>query len=91
MKRPARICVLLAFAASLVASPSSAQDANSVQVGGRFYQKKTTYDFDSDTISGDLTKPDGEYIEARKNAKLERLIILRPHFRERILQSIDEL
>jgi hypothetical protein len=31
------------------------------------YKKKTNYDFDDDTIEGDLTRPDGEYVERRKH------------------------
>jgi hypothetical protein len=81
---------LLFFALGSLAllSQPHAQD---VKVGGRFYQKKTVYDFSSDTISGDLNRPDGEYIEARKGVKHQRLIKLRENFRERIIQSVNDL
>lgn len=89
MKRWLLTGLFLAAMAAL-ALPSHLQ-AQGVKVGGRFYQKKTVYDFSSDTISGDLTKPDGEYIEARKNVKFQRLIQLRKDFRERIQQSVNDL
>ena len=47
--------------------------------------------FEDDTISGDLTKPDGEYIEARQRVRHSNLIRIREDFRDKILQSVGEL
>ena len=37
--------------------------------GGSGYSKRTTIDFGDDTISGKLTKPDGEYLKPRSRAR----------------------
>ncbi|MDF1565372.1 MAG: adventurous gliding motility protein CglF [Deltaproteobacteria bacterium] len=55
------------------------------------YKKKTEYSFDEDTVSGDLTRPDGEYVEARKKVRHSNLIKIREHFRDKVLQSVGEL
>ena len=64
---------------------------NATKVGDRFYQKKTVYDFSSDTIAGDLTRPVGEYIEARRSIKHKKLLTLRQSWKKKLRQSIDEL
>lgn len=73
---------LLAFAPL-----SLAQDEG----GNVKYAKQTTINFEDDTIEGDLTKPDGEYVEARKRVKHSNLIRIREHFKEKVLQSVGEL
>ena len=55
------------------------------------YKKTTEYSFEDDTIEGDLTKPDGEYIEARKNVKHSNLIKIREEFKDKVMQSVGEL
>jgi hypothetical protein len=55
------------------------------------YKKTTTIDFEDDTIEGDLTKPDGEYIEARKEVKHSNLIRIREEFKDQVLDSVGEL
>jgi hypothetical protein len=55
------------------------------------YNKTTTIDFEDDTIEGDLTKPDGEYVEARKAPKHSNLIRIREEFKEKVMQSVGEL
>jgi hypothetical protein len=55
------------------------------------YEKKTVISFEDDTISGDLTKPDGEYVESRKKVRHSNLIKIREEFKEKILQSAGEL
>ena len=55
------------------------------------YSKNTTYDFEDDTIEGDLTKPDGEYVEARKKVKHSNLIRIREEFKDKVMQSVGEL
>ncbi len=69
-----------------------AQDAKGAGGGGEArYKKTTTIDFEDDTIEGDLTKPDGEYIEARKEVKHSNLIRIREEFKEQVLDSVGEL
>jgi len=59
--------------------------------GNVTYKKTTEYSFDDDTIEGDLTKPDGEYVEARKRVKHSNLIKIREEFKDKVMQSVGEL
>ena len=47
--------------------------------------------FEDDTIQGDLTKPDGEYVEARKKVNHTNLIHIREEFKDKVLQSVSDL
>lgn len=47
--------------------------------------------FEEDTITGDLTKPDGEYVEARRKIEHTSLIRVREEFKDKVLQSASEL
>jgi hypothetical protein len=58
---------------------------------GARYQKTTTINFEDDTIEGDLTKPDGEYVEARKKVNHEKLIKIREEFKDKVMESVSEL
>lgn len=58
---------------------------------GVTYKKQTEYSFEDDTIEGDLTKPDGEYVEARKKVKHSNLIKIREEFKDKVMQSVGEL
>ncbi|MHB8419854.1 MAG: adventurous gliding motility protein CglF [Myxococcales bacterium] len=58
---------------------------------GVVYEKKTVINFEDDTIQGDLTRPDGEYVEARKKVKHSNLIRVREEFRQKVLRSAGEL
>lgn len=55
------------------------------------YNKTTTYNFEDDTIEGDLTKPDGEYVEARKRVTHSNLIRIREEFKDKVMESVGEL
>ncbi len=79
------LCFLLAM---LVAVPALAQDKGG---GNVQYKKQTEYSFEDDTIEGDLTKPDGEYVEARKKVKHSNLIKIREEFKDKVMQSVGEL
>ncbi len=68
-----------------LATPAFAQDK------GVTYKKQTEYSFEDDTIEGDLTKPDGEYVEARKTVKHSNLIKIREEFKDKVMQSVGEL
>ena len=68
-----------------MALPAFAQDK------GVTYKKQTEYSFEDDTIEGDLTKPDGEYVEARKKVKHSNLIRIREDWRDRVMQSSGDL
>jgi hypothetical protein len=72
----------------LLALPAFAQDKGGDKVS---YKKQTEYSFEDDTIEGDLTKPDGEYVEARKKVKHSNLIKIREEFKDKVMQSVGEL
>ena len=55
------------------------------------YARQTEINFEDDTIEGDLSKPDGEYVEARKKVKHSNLIKIREDFKEEVMQSVGEL
>jgi hypothetical protein len=55
------------------------------------YQKHQVVDFRDDTIEGDLSRPDGQYLESRKKLRHQRLIKVRESFRPEILQSVRAL
>jgi hypothetical protein len=69
-----------------LAAPKPTGDAQGVT-----YEKKTVINFEDDTIQGDLTRPDGEYVEARKKVAHSNLIRVREEFRTKVLQSAGEL
>ncbi len=78
------ITITFLFAVSAVAQDKKGE-------GGVQYKKTTEYSFDDDTIEGDLTKPDGEYVEARKKVKHSNLIRIREEFKDKVMQSVGEL
>ena len=55
------------------------------------YEKKTVINFDEDTIEGDLKKPDGEYVEARKKVDHSNLIKIRESWHDKVMQSSGDL
>lgn len=79
---------LLAVPAILVAGlafalPAQAQDAG--------FAATTEYNFEDDLVTGDLVRPDGELIGARKKAKVNTLIRVRKHFIPEMLKSVENL
>ena len=83
MKKILGLMTLLAFSA-----PAFAQDKGG---GNVQYKKQTEYSFEDDTIEGDLTKPDGEYVEAKQKVKHSNLIKIREEFKAKVMQSVGEL
>ncbi len=83
-----RLVALLALALPLLAGAQSKKDAPAPKVE---YEKKTVINFEDDTIQGDLTRPDGEYVEARKKVQHSNLIKIREDWREKVLLAPDDL
>jgi len=81
---------LLLLAAVVSAAPVFAQEKGGGDDNVR-YSKTTTINFEDDTIEGDLTRPDGEYVEARSRVKHSNLIRIREEFRDKVVQSVGEL
>ncbi len=90
MNRPFTRSLLLALLGAAAVHPSRAL-AGPPASSGVVYEKKTVINFEDDTIQGDLTRPDGEYVEARKKVKHSNLIRVREEFRQKVLQSAGEL
>ena len=59
--------------------------------GGVQYKSKTVYDFDDDTVEGDLIRPDGEMVDTRRGAKHSSLIKIRENFIPEMVKSVDSL
>jgi hypothetical protein len=55
------------------------------------YEKKTVINFEDDTIQGDLTRPDGEYVEARRKVQHSNLIKIREDWRDKVMKATDDL
>lgn len=72
-------------------APGAAQAAEKKKNVQVQWEKKTVLDFEDDTIQGDLTRPDGEYVDARKKVKHSNLIKIREEFRDEVLESVGEL
>ena len=92
----ALLVVTAAIAAATFALPAGAQDkkgggGDTATEGGVAYNRKTVINFEDDTIEGDLTKPDGEYVDARKKVKHSNLIKIREEFKDKVMQSVGEL
>ena len=80
-----KLVLLLALGASL---PAIAQE----EKGGNVrYARQTEINFEDDTIEGDLSRPDGEYVEARKKVPHSNLIRIREEFKDKVLKSVGEL
>lgn len=58
---------------------------------GVIYKKKTVVSFGDDTIDGDLTRPDGAYVESRKRVRHSNLIKIRDNFDEKIFNSVSKI
>lgn len=83
---------LVAVAVLVLAGAAYAEDSKEYNSeGGQRYQKSQTINFEDDTIEGDLTKPDGEYVEARKSVKHSNLIRIREEFKDKVMESVGEL
>jgi len=55
------------------------------------YEKRTEINFEDETIDGDLKRPDGEYVEARRKVSHSNLIRIREDWREKVMQASGEL
>lgn len=51
------------------------------------YAKTTELTFSDETIEGELTRPDGEYVQARKRSKQPNLLRIREDFRAKVLST----
>jgi len=73
---------------------AAAQDkaaSGSAEAAAAKAQKRSEFRFEEDTIEGDLSRPDGEYVEALKRVPHSNLIRIREEYRDKVMQSVDEL
>lgn len=79
-------------AAAAPAAPAAAAPGAPAAGGNTVtYKQKTVYDFDDDTVEGDLVRPDGELIDTRRSAKHSSLIRIRPDFIPEMLKSVESI
>jgi hypothetical protein len=91
----AALLLLASFAITpltALAQEEGSAEGNAVEgEAGIIYRKKTVVSFEDDTIDGDLTRPDGAYVESRKRVRHSNLIRIREDFREKILESVSSI
>lgn len=78
--------VTLSLAGAAMAQDTVIQEEDKV-----VFQKKTVIDFSDVDISGELTKPEGQYIKNRKKTRFRSLIELRANFRPELHRSVSAL
>ena len=83
--------MLLVVTALLLPLLGSAQDKKGEAQPKIEYEKKTVINFEDDTIEGDLKRPDGEYVEARKRVDHSNLIKIRENWHDKVMQSSGDL
>jgi hypothetical protein len=55
------------------------------------YKAKTVYDFDDDTVEGDLQRPDGELVNSLGKTQHSSLIEIRRDFIPEMLKSLEDV
>lgn len=55
------------------------------------YKQKTVYDFEDDTVEGDLQRPDGELVNGIRKVKQASLIEIRQNFIPEMLKSLEDI
>ncbi|MFL5391658.1 MAG: hypothetical protein ACJ79G_02350 [Myxococcales bacterium] len=93
------ICVLLLALALPAAAADPAASAAENKPGVRIVQepdkvivrKKTVIDFNDVTVEGELTKPEGSYLQSRSRTRFRSLIRLRDNFNPELQKSADNL
>jgi hypothetical protein len=78
--------VLITATGSTVLAQDKGGGGDNVQ-----YKSKTVYDFDDDTVEGDLVRPDGEFVDTRKGAKHSSLIKIRENFIPEMIKSAEDI
>ena len=102
MKKPLIIGLALFGGLALAAAPSTAfaQDKAAAPAAAAAapagddnvqYKAKTVYDFEDDTVEGDLQRPDGELVSSQKKAEHSSLIEIRKDFIPEMLKSLEDV
>jgi hypothetical protein len=97
MKKPLIIGLALFGGMALAAAPTTAfaqaAPAAAAPAGDDnvTYKAKTVYDFEDDTVEGDLQRPDGELVSSQKKAEHSSLIEIRKDFIPEMLKSLEDV
>jgi len=75
----------------IAAAQDNKSASSSAEAAAAKAQKRSEFSFEEDTIEGDLSRPDGEYVEALKRVPHSNLIRIREEYRDKVMQSVDEL
>jgi hypothetical protein len=67
-------------------APGASDDSGNTQ-----YKAKTVYDFEDDTVEGDLQRPDGELVNSLKKTEHSSLIEIRKDFIPEMLKSLEDV
>jgi hypothetical protein len=93
-KQPSSVLIIGGWLWPLRPAPRAAA-AGSQRGGGRRhnvqYKAKTVYDFEDDTVEGDLQRPDGELVSSQKKAEHSSLIEIRKDFIPEMLKSLEDV
>ena len=80
---------------ALAADPAPAAAGGAAAAGGddanTTYKAKTVYDFEDDTVEGDLQRPDGELVSAQKKAEHSSLIEIRKDYIPEMLKTLEDI
>jgi hypothetical protein len=92
--RATRLCLAMAAAMGFLSQPARAEGApegqgprGAAQADEGRRPKRTVLHFDDDSIRGDLTRPDGELVQAPRRVAEGSLVRLRRSFLDRALAS----
>jgi len=83
--------VMAALSLPAIALGQDNAASSSAEAAAAKAQKRSEFSFEEDTIEGDLSRPVGEYIEALKKVPHSNLIRIREEYRDKVMQSVDEL
>ena len=88
------LALVLLGSITATAELARAQDASTEGQGAEqrvIYKKKTVIDLTGAIIEGELTRPEGSYVVARKVSRFSSLIHLRGDFWPELLASPEQL
>lgn len=85
------LLVMVAVLLPLASAAQSRRDGQAQPQPKIEYEKKTVINFEDDTIEGDLKRPDGEYVEARRRVDHSNLIKIREDWRDKVMQASGDL
>lgn len=91
--RIAMVAVILSGGTSLAFAQNQAAPAAKGGGGEETagFKAKTVYDFDDDTVEGDLQRPDGEMVDSMRKVKHSSLIEIRKDFIPEMLKSLEDI